>query len=344
MILKERIALMARLGDYFMEDGDRWKKAKEEAFLQNPWFLPEYIDCATKQIARSYLQKNLLEEWVQAYQALSATQSATPEVGIVMAGNIPLVGFHDFLSVFISGCRQRIKLSSKDKALWHHILGLLTEWHTEVAQLVSFTDQLRSCQAYIATGSNNSARYFDYYFSKYPHIIRRNRSSVAVLTGEENADDLRKLADDICLYFGLGCRNVTQLLVPEGYDFNALKEALAAYRHHLEEPKYKNNYDYQLALILLNKITYEPAGPVLLVPSDSLFAPISVLHYRSYHNTEALLKALPKAEETQCVIARHAVLPEAIPTIPFGAAQHPQLSDYADQIDTLSFLSTLKKL
>lgn len=341
MILKERIALMTRLGAYLSENNGSWNAIKEEASLQNPWFLPEYIDYATNQIVHSFLQPGLLENWVSAYPGIN-NESNSPEVGIVMAGNLPLVGFHDFLAVFISGCKQRIKLSSKDKVLWNHLFKLLQGWNQEITHLVSFTDQLKGCNAYIATGSNNSARYFDYYFARYPHIIRRNRSSAAILTGDEKAEDMSGLVDDICLYFGLGCRNVTQLLVPEGYDFDLLKKALSKYAYHLDFPKYKNNYDYQLALLLLNKIPYQAADPVLLVPSDSLHAPISTLHYREYKNQEHLLSLLPPEEERQSMLCSKNILPDNIPVLNFGEAQKPLLTGYADGIDTLSFLSTLK--
>lgn len=341
MLLKERIAVLVRLGAYFSENNGSWKAAKEEAFLQNPWFLPEYIDNAILHIAQAYLQQNLLEKWVASYSSFWGEQT-DKEVGIVMAGNIPLVGFHDFLAVFISGCRQRIKLSSKDKVLWNHIFNLLKEWTRETERLITFTDELKNCNAYIATGSNNSARYFDYYFAKYPHIIRRNRSSVAILTGKELQRDLAKLAYDICLYFGLGCRNVTQLLVPKNYDFHPLKIALEKYHSHLNYSKYKNNYDYQLALMLLNKVAYQPADPVLLVPSENLYAPISVLHYREYQNEEELLKILPKKEETQEIISQEGVLPEETPVVPFGLAQLPKLVDYADGVNTLTFLDNLR--
>lgn len=340
MILKERIALMTKLGQYILGNNHQWSAAKEEAFLQNPWFLPEYIDLSTNQIATSYLRPELLEEWVAPYAAFTENKS-TPEIGLIMAGNIPLVGFHDFLSVFISGCKQRIKLSSKDKALWNHITALLKEWNPEFESLLTFTDQLKNCEGYIATGSNNSARYFDYYFAKYPHIIRRNRSSAAVLTGEETPEELSKLADDLCLYFGMGCRNVTQIFVPENYLFEPLKEALKKYQHHLEYAKYKNNYDYQLALILLNKLSFEPADPVLFVPSESLFAPISVVHYQVYKNKEDLMRLLPEKEETQCLLSEKLILAEN-KTTPFGTAQYPTLTDYADQENTLLFLNTLK--
>jgi len=341
MILKERIALMARLGTYFRDNNSDWQAAKEQAYRQNPWFIPEYIDTALSQIAQAFLDQTALENWAAPFPAFNNAQTA-PEVGIVMAGNLPLVGFHDFLSVFISGCRQRIKLSSKDTVLWQHIFGKLQEWQPETAALIATGDQLKHCDAYIATGSNNSSRYFEYYFAKFPHIIRKNRSSIAVLSGAETPEILSALCDDICLYFGLGCRNVTQLFVPEDYDFEPLKTALKRYEHHLDYSRYKNNYDYQLALVLLNKIDYQTMDPVLLVPSDSLFAPISVLHFQTYENKAQLSQLLPSAEELQCIVATPESLPENMPATTFGQSQFPGLSDYADGVNTLEFLNGLK--
>lgn len=340
MILKERIALMVRLGDYFKGNNSEWQAAKEQAYRQNPWFIPEYIDTAVNQITHAFLNQNALENWAAPFPSFN--NNTAPEVGIVMAGNLPLVGFHDFLSVFVSGCRQRIKLSSKDTVLWQHIFRKLQEWQPETTELIATAEQLKNCDAYIATGSNNSSRYFEYYFARFPHIIRKNRSSIAILSGAETPEMLSALCDDICLYFGLGCRNVTQLFVPKGYDFGPLKTALKRYENHLDYSRYKNNYDYQLALVLLNKIDYLTLEPLLLVPSDSLFAPISVLHFQTYDNSSALGDLLPSAEELQCVVASENILSENIPTIPFGQSQHPGLSDYADGVNTLAFLNALK--
>lgn len=343
MILKERIALMVRLGAYFLDNNSGWQAAKEQAYRQNPWFIPAYINTAVNQIAHAFLAETALENWTEPYLSFS-NEETNPEVGIVMAGNLPLVGFHDFLSVFISGCRQRIKLSSKDSVLWQHIFQKLQEWQPETATLIATGEQLKNCDAYMATGSNNSSRYFEYYFAKFPHIIRKNRSSIAILTGLETPETLSALSDDICLYFGLGCRNVTQIFVPENYDFAPLKNALERYEHHLDHSRYKNNYDYQLALALLNKIDYQTMEPLLLVPSDSLFAPISVLHYQTYKDKEQLSGILPPGEELQCIVAEPDALEENSAITAFGQSQFPNLDDYADGVDTLEFLSALKNL
>ena len=198
-------------------------------------------------------------------------------VGVVMAGNIPLVGFHDFLCVFISGHIQTIKLSSKDDVLLKHLVEKMYSWEVTMQNYVSFASMLKGCDAYIATGSNNSAVYFDYYFSKYPSIIRRNRTSVAILTGDETKEELEKLSDDIHVYFGLGCRNVTKIFVPRGYDFVPLLQSFHAYKYFADHHKYKNNYDYNLSIMIMNNRFYMTNESTLLVENDSFFSPISQL-------------------------------------------------------------------
>ena len=249
-----------------------------------------------------------------------------------MAGNIPLVGFHDFLCCFLSGHQAFVKLSSKDPWLFPVILDFLHEQNPELAQTVQPAAVLRGMDAYIATGSNNSARYFEYYFAKYPSLIRRNRTSVAILEGTETPEELEKLADDVFLYFGLGCRNVSQILVPENYDFIPLLQVFRKYQWMADHHKYKNNYDYRLSLAILNKLEYMTNDCLLLMPDDSPFSPISVLHYAFYREPETRFLAMEK-ENLQCVVGRR--------HIPFGTSQHPGLSDYADGADTMSFFQSL---
>jgi hypothetical protein len=332
MNLQQRIVLLNRLGEYILQDTDNWQAAKQKASYQNAWFTPEFIELATRNIALAFLQKDKLTAWAQQYNL--PTENPSPKnVGIVMAGNIPLVGFHDFLCVFISGHRQTIKPSSKDDVLIKHLVQQLHEWDQTTRQLVTFAEMLKGCDAYIATGSNNSARYFDYYFSKYPHIIRRNRTSVAVLTGEETPAELGKLADDVYQYFGLGCRNVTKLYVPEQYDFIPLIEAFKKYDHLADLHKYKHNYDYMLAVLLLNKQYYMSNQSILLAESKELFSPISQLNYEFYKNAAEVEAALAGNADVQCVVGKN--------HLDFGQAQQPSLTDYADGVDVLQFLREL---
>jgi len=243
------------------------------------------------------------------------------------------VGFHDWLSVFISGHKAIIKLSSKDQVLFKHLIEKLAEWDPSVNKFTSFSEMLKGCDAYIATGSNNSSRYFEYYFRKYPTIIRKNRTSVGILSGKETNEELRKLADDVYLYFGLGCRNVTKIYVPSGYDFIPLLDAFNKYRHLADHNKYKNNYDYNLALHLLNKKYYMTNGSILLVEETAFFSPISQLNYEYYSDTDKLSDSLKNHPELQSITGEGYV--------PFGQSQYPAISDYADGVNTLKFLSTL---
>jgi len=331
MDLHTRIELLSRLGEYMMENGTEWKAVKEKASHENPWFIPEFVELATTSIAREFLQKDKLNAWVNSY-SLPSSNEQPKTVGIVMAGNIPLVGFHDFLSAFISGHRQMIKLSSKDQVLLKHLVDKLIGWNSRVAEYISFNELLKGCYAYLATGSNNSSRYFEYYFSKYAHIIRRNRTSIAVLTGHETNEQLEKLADDVYQYFGLGCRNVTKIYVPAGYEFPRLLEVFTKYDHLSDFHKYKNNYDYRLALLILNKQYFMSNGSILLVENNSVFSPISQLHYE-YYKSEPNLDTDEMKQKVQCVVGRGGIA--------FGLAQQPALCDYADGSDTLQFLRSL---
>ena len=329
MNLQQRINLLSELGKYLSINGEAWQETKLRAERENGWFTPEFIQLAVNNIVQHFLDAGRLEAFATAYG--TPQQQAHPKkVGLVMAGNIPLVGFHDWLCIFLSGHNAVIKPSSKDSALIRHLLGKLAEWDNAIALQTTTADMLKGCDAYIATGSNNSARYFEYYFSKYPHIIRRNRTSVAVLDGTESPAALERLADDVQQYFGLGCRNVTKIFVPAGYDFIPLLEALRKYERFADHNKYRNNYDYQLALLMLNKRPYMSNNSILLVENESLFSPVSQLHYSYYTNKADILPGLQNNPDIQCIVGEG--------FIPFGQAQVPALTDFADGVDTMRFL------
>lgn len=331
MKVQHRIDLLAELGQYISANQEDWQAAKDRAYRENGWFIPEFTDRATLAVAGSFLQREKLEAWVTAYPRLGKGPART--VGIVMAGNIPLVGFHDWLSVFISGHRSLVKTSSRDAVLLKHLVEKLAGWDPAAGEQTVFADMLKGCDAYIATGSNNSSRYFEYYFSRFPHIIRKNRTSLAILTGKESPEELEKLADDVHLYFGLGCRNVTSIRVPEGYDFVPLLEAFRKYNYLADHHKYKNNYDYNLALHILNKKLYMTNGSVLLVEDPSFFSPISQLNYSYYTDKNALEEDLAEQEDLQCILGEGHTR--------FGEGQQPGLNDYADGVDSLAFLAML---
>lgn len=332
MNLPYRISLLDRLGKYIKENDDEWQATVEKAYAENGWFIPGFTQHAALSIANHFLDEKILEAWASRY-SFSGTDLPLKTVGIIMAGNIPLAGFHDLMTVFISGNRCRIKLSSKDKVLIPALVKKLLEWEPAAESWFEFPEMLKGCDVYIATGSNNSSRYFDYYFSRFPHIIRKNRSSVAILDGDESYEELERLADDVFLYFGLGCRNVTKIYVPRDYDFLPLLAALKKYQHLADHNKYKNNYDYNLALHLLNKVNYMTNGAILLIESPQLFSPVSQLNYEYYDDVAKVREELLSDENLQCIVSRTDTA--------FGMAQNPAITEYADGKDTLDFLSQL---
>lgn len=332
MILQERITLMGRLGQYMLGEEEDWQSVKEQAYRENQWFIPEFIDQSVQNIARSFLNPPLLQDWANSY-AIPPIQATPKTVGLVMAGNIPLVGFHDFLCTFISGHSVVMKTSAKDDVLIKHLIKKLNEWEATLAYSVSFAERLKGCDAYIATGSNNSSRYFDYYFGKYPNIIRRNRTSVAVLDNSETSEELEALAMDIQMYFGLGCRNITKLFVPKGYDFIPLLDALKKYNHFMDFHKYKHNFDYHLALLIMGNKYYMSNDAVILTENSSPFSPVSQVHYEFYEDRQAVINDLQNDDNIQCMVGHG--------NIPYGTTQSPSLTDYADGVDTMAFLTGL---
>ncbi|MES2646576.1 MAG: acyl-CoA reductase [Bacteroidota bacterium] len=328
--LEERLNLLARLSQYIQQD-EEWNDIKIKANQENGWFVEQFTNLAISNILKQYLDAEKLIDWIKKYD-LPQTRKNPSSVGIVMAGNIPLVGFHDFLCGFVSGHNMIIKRSSKDSVLITHIVTKMTEWDKRVGESVVFSEILKGCDAYIATGSNNSGRYFEYYFKNYPSIIRKNRTSVAILTGEESQEDLANLAGDLLLYFGLGCRNVSKLYAPESYDFIPLLAAMKPFQWMDDHQKFKNNYDYNLSLLLLNNQYYMTNGIVLLVENPAIFSPISQINLE-YYKGHPPINFTHHEHELQAIVGRDYT--------PFGQAQSPSISNYADGVDTLQFLSSL---
>jgi acyl-CoA reductase LuxC len=330
MNLADRIKLLVELGNYMKSDNPSWVETKKKATAENPWFIPEFLELAIKNITDNFLHPDILIAWAVAYK-IPEKQPVEKTVGIVMAGNLPLVGFHDLLATFISGHRAMIKTSSKDDVLIRHLAEQLEK--NGVANMITFSELLKNCDAYIATGSNNTSRYFEYYFSKYRHIIRRNKTSVAILNGDEDKSQLEKLADDVYQFFGLGCRNVSKIYVPQHYDFIPLLDCFKKYDWLADHHKYKNNYDYNLTVQILNKKFYMTNGSIILAEENSLFSPISQLNYEFYTDKTPVLDSLKNNTDLQCIVSES--------TIPFGQAQSPSIMDYADKVDTMAFLASL---
>lgn len=346
--ISKRIQLVSELKKAFDPQNDHWKRTVENAYRNNAWFTPEYTALAVHNIINQFLNPQELENWVAQYPDLEKKAAAHQHttVGIVMAGNIPLVGFHDFLAVFVAGFKLKIKLSSKDTTLWQYVYNFLATQSSEFADTVSIVPMLKECDAYIATGSNNSARYFEQYFGKYPNIIRSNRTSVAVLTGKETPEEVTALADSISTYFGLGCRNISKIYVPQGFNWEQFIQNTQHHSWQREHNKYKNNYDYQLAMYILNKVQYMSNEASIFVENKELYAPLSVVHYEYYKELSDIYPDVRQEALLQCVECSsgiQAALQQAtnVPVLAFGTSQSPGLTDYADHVDTLQFLSSL---
>lgn len=303
----------------------------------NGWFVEENVRSAVAGIAHM-LEKDKLEKWLASY---TFTENVNPKrVGVIMAGNIPIVGFHDFLCVLISGNTCVAKLSSQDNRLLKAVAAKLVAIEPRFKDRIIFEDgKLENIDSVIATGSNNTSRYFEYYFGKYPNIIRKNRNSVAVLTGDETPEQLIKLGDDIFMYFGLGCRNVSKLYVPEGYNFDNFFNAMESRKKIVFHSKYANNYDYNKAILLVGKQLHFDNGFLLLKEDEALSTPVSRLNYSFYKDINAVKAELEtRKNEIQCVVSAN---PSQFNSgVSFGESQKPELWDYADGVDTMQFLLT----
>ena len=304
----------------------------ELAGHKNGWFTRDQVAFAL-QVWANCLDKEKLSAWLEPY-GIKGNQNE--EVALILAGNIPLVGFHDLLAVLLTGNKARVKLSSNDSVLLPAIMDVLEELKPGMKNLVHFEEErLHAFDRVIATGSNNTARYFQYYFGKKPHIIRKNRNSVAILSGNESQETLIALGQDVFQYYGLGCRSVSKLFVPKGYDFEPLFKAFENYRYLIEERKYQNNYDYNKAIFLMSEFSFLDNGFVVLKEDQSFASPIGTLFYEHYNESKSLKSRLDMEHDNiQCLVAEGFIEDE----VPFGKTQYPSLTDYADGVDTVEFL------
>jgi hypothetical protein len=302
----------------------------------NGWFTPDNLSFACQSWSEA-LSEASIQKWVSAYDFNVLDQK---RVAIIMAGNVPLVGFHDFLSVLMSGHKVVIKLSSNDKQLLPFLAKYLIAVAPQFDGSISFTEnRLQDFDAVIATGSNNTARYFNHYFGKYPHIIRKNRNSIAVLTGNETKEQMEALADDIFRYFGLGCRNVSKLYIPTDFNKDLFFNGMFSWQRIINSNKYINNYDYNKAVYLMSDFDLLDNEFMLLKEDEGRSSPISVIFYENYTSLDSIAQKLEQdANEIQCIVSTAGLKNE----IPFGKAQSPELWDYADNIDTIKFLLDLE--
>ena len=331
MNLESRIDAFVRLGSK-IEALNRTELAEiaVQAKVQNPWFDQPNVERAFRGIA-FMLKREKLSKWLANY----TLQPEVPRiVGVIMAGNIPLVGFHDLLCVLLSGHLAAVKVSAKDTLLVTRVIEWLIQLEPTFKRSIQVCEKLDQIDAVICTGSDNTARYFDYYFGKYPNIIRKNRTSVAVLDGTETANELQSLGTDIFSYFGLGCRNVSKLYTPSGYDLRDIFPAWEGWEEVIHHNKYKNNYDYHKAILLVNKEAHLDTGFLLVRETEEIVAPTGLIYQQSYRERDQLRELLDKQEDKiQCIIGHG--------HIPFGKAQSPEPWEYADGVDTMDFLKDL---
>ena len=357
MQLSDRIKSFVKLGDFlnqFVKD----QRVDELAILNenhydefavlinkqkqlNGWFTKDNVILAIDGVVQM-LKEDDLNKWLENYDQNQLNEKEVNSIGVIMAGNIPLVGFHDFLTVLISGNRIQVKMSSSDNTLLKKVGEVLIDINPDWSAYIQFITKLENFNAVIATGSDNSSRYFEHYFGKYPHIIRKNRTSVGIVHSNDNKSDLVELGKDVFQYFGLGCRNVSKIYFPKAYNMDEFFGAI--YEDHqgvIDNNKYANNYDYNKAVYLMGQHDLLDNGFVLLKESEDLNSPVGVLHYEFYDSFDQLEKDLTtNANNIQCVVSSKNT---PIDTLEFGEAQKPKVWDYADGVDTMDFLLKLHR-
>lgn len=346
---RDIISNLSKLGDEFKgilagnfssAAAEKLSKEIQTAHLYNPWFIQPFAELSLTSWAKA-LEEGKIAIWLEKYPSALNKRPAPATVAVIMAGNIPMVGLHDLLCVIASGHRALVKLSSDDNRLIPAVIDLLIESDPGIRDQVMIADHtLKNFHAVIATGSNNTSRYFDYYFGKYPNIIRRNRNSIAVITGSETAEELEALALDIFSYFGLGCRNVSKLLIPDGYPAEQLFEGFENYSFLADHHKYRNNYDYQKSILMINRIPFKDNGFLLLREERSLLSPISVLNYQFYGKDGSAADYISGHNDSiQCVVSVDEIVEG---TVKPGLAQFPELWDYADGVNIMDFLEKIR--
>lgn len=333
--LEERVKALVQLGEWFdSQNNAEFDALCQIAANQNNWFTKASIEKSFEAWAEA-LQPEKLKNWIQPYQF----KSSGKKVGLVLAGNIPLVGLHDVLAVIISGNIACIKYSSQDTILMKTVLSAFTTIEPEIKKQITEVERLNDADAVIATGSDNSARYFKHYFSGRPHIIRQNRVSVGIVSGDESKEDFEALGEDIFTYYSLGCRNVSKLYIPKGFELPKLIGSMEKFSPALDHHKYRNNYDYNKSIYLVNGEPHLDSGFFMMRESKELVSPISVVFYETYEGeAELSLNLSAEQDKIQCIVSKEGWYEGSLP---FGTAQCPELWDYADGVDTLEFLSSL---
>lgn len=336
MSLQQRIEVLAKLGNRLGESDEKLDAIIQKAYLHNKWFTIENIQLAIQAIRQEFLDKNKLQTWAAQYD-ISENQ-VQKKVGIVLSGNIPLEGFRDILNVFVAGHQSLIKLSEKDEHLIPYFISILAEIQAESAAYFPIAERIKSIDNVIITNINDSTRYYETYFGKYPNIICKQRTSVAILTGNETEEDWKKLGIDVFRFFGLGSRNVAKLYLPKDYDLAPLLEFWKRFEHLIHHDKFKNNFDYNYSLILMNGLAHISNGIILMQEEEAIHARTAMLYYEYYdHIDEVTEKLQGHQDQIQNIIANQAL--GNLKIIPFGQTHHPTLNDYPNHIDTMKFLT-----
>lgn len=333
---EQLIIAFKQLGQFMQTPSETFKATIITAAHTNAWFTEEEVNKSLLSLG-NMLNEEELTKWFANIEITTSPK----KVGLILAGNIPLVGFHDVMCVLATGNIALIKLSSTDDKLLPALLTQLCIFEPKLASHIIYVERLKDFDAIIATGSNNTSRYFEYYFGKVPNIIRKNRNSVAILTGHESAEELKQLGHDILDYFGMGCRSVSKIFVPKGYEIKNFFEPLQEFQPIINHFKYNNNYDYNKSIYLVNLQQHYDNGFLLLKEDESLSSPLAVLYYEAYENLAQVTEKLTaQQEQIQCVVGK-AAIHLAQPLVGFGQSQHPKLWDYADNVDTIYFLNNL---
>lgn len=324
---------LTKNSENYNENDVEFQQILKKSEIENPWFTADNQKYALKQWSELLTEENI-NKWLQRY----SPSKTSKKVGLILAGNIPLVGLHDVISVILSNHIPLIKLSSKDKTMLPFLLKKWSEFSDEPINF-EFVERLENFDAVIATGSNNTARYLEYYFKNHLSIIRKNRTSIAVLKGDETGEELKLLAHDIFQYFGLGCRNVTRIFIPQDFVIDRLFESFLDFKEIINHNKYANNYDYNRAVYLLNQDKFWDNNFVMLKEDAQLFSPLSVINFSRYSSLDEVKDFIAENEENiQCIVAKNDL---GIDSIQFGEAQNPGLNTYADNVDTMKFLEVI---
>jgi hypothetical protein len=330
MNLDKRIQAFVQLGNYITENPIELQEVIHKTYVYNTWFTKENTQQVLQNIAFEFLNEEKLRNWISTYHLPNSIYHSNT-IAIVAAGNIPMVAFHDILCVLISGNNLQLKLSEKDKFLLPFILDKLVDFEPDFKDKISIQFKLEKFDAIIATGSNNTAKHFEYYFGKYKNIIRRNRNSIGILYDNETLEDIEKLGNDVFDYFGLGCRNVSKIFVPIDFDLMSLKEGFSKHIEVNQHNQYMNNLDYQRTLYLMNQTPLVDIDFVNITENKSLHSPISCLHVERYETIDEVNNfIIDERENIQCIVGKD--------YLDFGKSQQPTLSDYADNVDTMKFI------